>query len=54
MSQSELLDIVCNLLREREKSRLQGPVDFGFSSHWLKYLLEIFLSQSLSVANAIA
>ena len=41
MNQSELLAITCNLYKAREKSRLQGAVDVGFPSHWLKNWREI-------------
>ena len=36
MNQSQLLAITCNLLKAREKSRVQGAIGFGFASHWLK------------------
>ena len=36
MNQSQLLAIICNLLKAREKSRLHGAIGFGFASHWLK------------------
>ena len=43
--------ITSNLL----KSRVQGATgSFGFASHWLKNWRVSFLSQSLSVAIAIA
>ena len=42
MNQSEFLAITCNLLKAREKSRVQGAVCFGFASHWLKKWREIF------------
>ena len=34
--QSQLLASTCNSLEAREKSRVQGPIGFGFDSHWLK------------------
>ena len=34
MKQSEFHAITCNLLKEREKSCVQGAI--GFASHWLK------------------
>ena len=34
MNQSELLKISFNLLKAREKSRVQGAIGFGFASHW--------------------
>jgi len=37
-----------NLLKAREKLRLQGAIGFGFASHWLR-----FFSQSLSIGIAI-
>ena len=42
MSQSEFLAITCNLPKEREKSHVQGVIDFSFASHWLKNWCEIF------------
>jgi len=36
MNQSEVLANTCNLLKAREKSRVQGATGFGFASHWLK------------------
>ena len=44
MNQSEFLAITCNLLKAREKSRVQGAIGFGFAfaSHWLKNWREIF------------
>ena len=39
-NQSEFLAITRNLLKAREKSRLQGAIGFGFQ--WLKNWLEIF------------
>ena len=50
MNQSEFLVITCNSLKEQEKSRVQGAIDFGFASHWLKNWREYF---KLSVAIAI-
>ena len=41
MNQSEFLAITCNLLKAREKSRVQGAIGFGFASHWLKNWHEI-------------
>ena len=35
-NQSQFLAITCNSLKAREKSRVHGPIDFGFASHWLK------------------
>ena len=44
MNQSEFLAITCNLLKAREKSRVQGAIGFrfAFASHWLKNWREIF------------
>ena len=42
MNQSGFLAISCNLLKAREKSRVQGAVGFGLISHWLKNWREIF------------
>ena len=36
MNQSEFLAITCNMLKSREKSRLQGAIGIGFASHWSK------------------
>ena len=30
MNQSEFLEITCNLLKAREKSRVQGAIGLGF------------------------
>ena len=42
MNQSLFLAISCNLLKEREKSRVHGGIGFGFASHWLKNWRESF------------
>ena len=42
MNQSQFLAITCNSLEEREKSRAQGGIGFGFASHWLKNWRESF------------
>ena len=34
MNQSQLLEITCNSLKAREKSRVHGAIGFGFDSHW--------------------
>ena len=39
---AELLAITRNLLKTREKPRLRGAIGFGFASHWLKNVYEIF------------
>jgi len=36
VKQSEFLAITCNLLKVREKLRVQGTIGFGFTSNWLK------------------
>ena len=36
MNQSQFLAITCNMLKAREKSRVQGAIGFGFASRWLK------------------
>ena len=41
MNQLESLAITCNLLKAREKTRVQGAIGFGFASHWLKNWREI-------------
>jgi len=42
MNQSQFLEITCNSLEAREKSRVQGAIGFGFASHWLKNWRESF------------
>ena len=42
MNQSEYLAITCNLVKAREKSRVQEVIGFGFASNWLKNLRETF------------
>ena len=42
MNQSQFLAIICNLLKAREKSRVNGAIGFGFASHWLKNWRESF------------
>ena len=56
MNQSEILVITRNFLKAWEKSRVQGAIGFGFgfASYWLKKTGTRFLSQSVSVAIAIA
>ena len=41
-TQSEFLAITCNLLKAQEESRVQGEIDLGFSSRWLKNWCKIF------------
>ena len=36
MNQSQFLEITCNSLEAREKSRVHGAIGFGFASRWLK------------------
>ena len=47
-NQSEYLAIIYNLLKAREKSRVERAIGFGFGSHWLKDF-----TQSTDVAIAI-
>ena len=42
MNQSQLLTIICNLLKAREKLRVHGAIGFCFASHWLKNWREAF------------
>ena len=42
MNKSEFLPIPCNLLKAREKSRVQSAIGFGFAPHWSKRRPEIF------------
>ena len=39
---NQFLEITCNSLEAREKSRVQGAIGFGFASHWLKNWRESF------------
>ena len=41
-NQSAFLEVTCNLLKAREKSRVQGAIGFGLSSDWLKNWRETF------------
>ena len=41
-NQSQSLEITCNTLKAREKSRVHGVIGFGFASHWLKNWRESF------------
>ena len=41
-NQSQFLEITCNTLKTREKSRVHGAIAFGFASHWLKNCRESF------------
>ena len=36
MNQSQFLTIKCNSPEAREKSRVNGAIGFGLTSHWLK------------------
>ena len=42
LTQPEFLTITGHFLKAREKSHVQGAIDFGFASHWLKNWREIF------------
>ena len=42
MNQSPLLEITCNSLEARGRSRVHGAIGFGFASHWLKNWREFF------------
>ena len=42
MGQSEFPAITSNLLKAREKSRIQSTVGFGLASHWLINWRDIF------------
>ena len=42
MNQSEFITITCNLLKAREKSRIQAAIGLGFASHWLKIWRQVF------------
>ena len=42
MNQSQFLEIICNSLKARERSRVHGAIGFGFASHWLKNCRESF------------
>ena len=41
-NQSQFLEITCNTLKAREKSRVHGAIGFRFASHWLKNWRESF------------
>ena len=40
--QSQFVAITRNLLKAREKSRVQGAIGFDFASHWLKNWRGVF------------
>ena len=42
MNQSQFLEITCNSLEARERSRVHGAIGFGFDCHWLKNQRESF------------
>ena len=42
MNQSQFLEITCNSLEARERSRVHSAIGFGFASHWLKNWRESF------------
>ena len=50
MDQFEFLTITRNLLKAREKSRVEGAIGFDFAFHWLKNWFEIFKPMSVSIA----
>ena len=54
--QSEFLAISRNLLKAREKSRVQGVINFGLASHWLKNWREILtpITQRSTSTSVIA
>ena len=41
-NQSQSVEITCNTLKAREKSRVHGAIGFGSASHWLKNWRESF------------
>ena len=41
-NQSQFLEITCNKLKAREKSRVHGAIGFGLASHWPKNWRESF------------
>ena len=43
MNQSDSSQTSCNLLKAREKSRLQDAIGFGFASHCLENILMTIL-----------
>ena len=49
MNQSEFLSVACNLLKAREKMRVQGAIGFAFASLWLHN----WQSLSVAVANGV-
>ena len=53
MNQSEFLTISRILFKVREKSRVQGVIDFGLASHWLKNWREIFPFTERSTSNRV-
>ena len=42
MNQLDFRAIICNFLKARENSHVQGSKDFGFACHWLKNWGELF------------
>ena len=42
MNHSQFLAITCNSLKVQEKLCVHGAIGFGFASHWLKNLCEVF------------
>ena len=49
---SQFVAIICNSLKEREKSRVHGAIGFGFNSHWLKNWRESFTGLLTGCAGA--
>ena len=52
MNQPQFLVVTCNLLKAREKSRVQGAIDFYFAPHWLtnwREIIWLLTQQSQSV-----
>ena len=44
MNESQFLAIICNLLKEREKSRLHGAIGFLFYFSLVEKLARVFLA----------
>ena len=49
---SQFVAIICNSLKEREKSRVHGAIGFGFNSQWLKNWRESFTGHLTGCAGA--
>ena len=50
MNQSEFQRISCNVLKTREKLRVQGAIGCGFASHWVK-VFHFFVSHLKSPSS---